>query len=665
MLLALRRCALGLILIAAASAVLLLSDRAGRSAGAAAVRNVALFQFASQPILDDGLRGIVDGLAAFGFVDGQTVKLQKFNAEGDIATANTIARQLTGGEFDLVVTETTPCMQVVARANGNAKVPHIFGLVSDPPGSGVGISADNPLSHPPYMAGLGTMQPVPGLFRLVKRMNPALKSVGVAWNPAESNSEACTKLARAVCKELGITLLEATVEKSTDVAQAAGSLTARGVQAIWVGGDTTVAVGIDALISTATKSGVPVFTNLPGKPDRGSMLDLGADYYQVGRLTGSLAGMVLRGLSPATVPVKNMMPEQLMVNRKVLAAIGGGWHAPPDVLAKATTVVDPSGAVKNRAVEQIDLATTLGIHPPVTKHWKLHAVQFVNVPDCEEATEGFRQGLKQAGLNAGSDYEMTVQNAQGDMATLQSLIDAGLTKQADMIVTFSTPTLQAALARAKDTPVVFSYVADPFVAGAGKTPDDHKPTVTGVYTQSNPIESLKVLRKVLPSARTVGTLFAPSEVNSVFHKEKFEKACASLGLTAVCVGVNSSTEVSDAAQALCSRHIDAICQIPGNLTTAAFASTSQAAKQAHVPLFGTQLTHVIEGAILAVSRDYTESGRETGLLAAQIMRGADPAKIPLQSAEKDSLLINPEAAKAQGVTIPADIVKRADRVIKK
>src|SRR4029077_646261 len=121
---------------------------------------------------------------------------RRYNAEGDIATSNTIARAIVGGDDELVVTLSTPSLQALAAANRDAKRPHVFGMVSDPVASGVGISRDDPNKHPPYMVGLGTMQPVAETFKLARRLAPSLKKVGVAWNPSEANSEACTKVAR-------------------------------------------------------------------------------------------------------------------------------------------------------------------------------------------------------------------------------------------------------------------------------------------------------------------------------------------------------------------------------------------------------------------------------------------------------------------------------------
>src|SRR5574340_359495 len=144
----LKRLWLGVFLILAASAVLLLSDSARRKSGGSRQPRIAILQHLSQPFMDEGVQGMLDGLAAAGFVDGQTVSIRRYNAENDLPTANTIAKEITSGEFDLVLTASTLSLQAVATANRAGKALHVFAMVSDPWGAGVGINRDGPVQHP-------------------------------------------------------------------------------------------------------------------------------------------------------------------------------------------------------------------------------------------------------------------------------------------------------------------------------------------------------------------------------------------------------------------------------------------------------------------------------------------------------------------------------------
>ncbi len=654
-----RRLALGLALIVGASAVLLLSDRSQRTTSAAHVPRVAIVQHASTPVLDEGVRGMIDGLAERGFRDGSTIQLSTYNAQGDLATGNAIARQVTSGEFDLILTSSTPSMQAVANANRDGKTKHVFGLVADPFSAGVGLDRNNPMKHPPYMVGQGTFLPVAEGFELAHRAFPRLRQVGVAWNPAESNSAAFTGKAREACARLGLTLLEANVDHSSAVVEAIHSLAARGAQAIWVGGDNTMLSAIATVIATAQTERIPVFTITPGAPDRGTIFDVGLDFHALGLIHGKLAADVLSGTDPATIPIRDVqdqVPRRLVVNTRILRDLRDPWRIPDDVLATASAVVDDTGIHEKQAAP-----------PPSTgrlsKVWRIDLVQYVSIIDVEEAEEGVKEGFREAGLVEGRDYVSTTRNAQGDMATINTLVDAALAERSDLLLTFSTPSLQAAMQRARNIPIVFNYLASPQAAGAGKSDTDHLPNVTGVYLHGAYDEMLAIIRQVQPNAHRLGTLFVPAEVNSVFHQKLLEAASRKAGFELVSVPANTSPDVADAALALVSRGIDAICQIPGNLTAVAFPTVSQVARRARVPIFAFQTAQAQAGAALVLARDYRDGGRLAALLAARVMRGERPAALPFQQVTKTRLFINLAVARETNLTIPADLIGRADEVI--
>jgi len=654
---AIKRLILGIVLIVLAAGLLLFSDWKDRSPRLRPMPRIAILQHSSQPLLDEGVEGMLQALKDNGFIDGQTIAITKYNAENDIPTGNAIAKEITDGRFDLVLTASTLSMQAVANANKAGKTIHVFGLVADPFVAGVGLKREDPLDHPGHLVGIGTFMPVADGFRLARRLFPGLSSVGVVWNPGEANSRAFTLKAREVCGELGIKLVETNVDNSSGIFEAATSLVSRGVQALWVGGDVTVLAAIDSVITAANKGRIPVFTITPPSARRGALFDMGANFFEVGRDTGKLAAQILNGADPSTIPIRDYVPKKLMVNKLALNGLRDPWTLPEDIIAGADVVIDETGVhEKTTSARQVSQARLI-------RKWKVRLVEYVNVLDVEEARKGVMDGLREAGLVEGRDYEVKILNAQGDMATVNSLIDSAVSEGADLLITLSTPTLQAALQRARNLPIVFTYVASPVAAGAGRSDEDHLPNVTGVYVAGAYEEMLQIIRECIPSARVLGTLFVPSEVNTVFHKDKTAEAAQKLGMELVAVAANTSSEVADAAVALCSRKLDAVCQIGGNLTASSFPSIAQAAKRARLPVFAFLSSLAKQGASVVVSRDYADGGREAALMAARVMRGESPAKIPFQPVKKTRLIVNLEAARDCGLKLPQSLIKRADEVI--
>lgn len=653
---AVKRLALGVTLIVAASVVLLIADLDRRASGGE-MRRIAILQHASSTLLDDGVRGIIDALAERGYADGRTVEIAPFNSHGDMATGNAIARQVTTGEYDLVLTASTPSMQAVANNNRDGRTTHIFGVVADPFTAGIGLNAADPLDHPAHMTGQSSFMPVEESFVLARQMLPGLERIGIAWNPAEANSEAFTLAAREVCARLGLTVIEANVDGSSGVTEAVNSLLARNAQVVWVGGDNAMMAAIDSAISTARRGGVPVITITPGEPARGSLLDIGLDFYAIGRMAGVLAADVLDGADPATIPVTDVgdrAPRIIVANVTALEGLREPWRLPDAILQRATVVVDDTGVHRRAAPE------TQGA---LGKRWKVDFIQYASTVETEEADHGVREGFKEAGLVEGRDYEIRVRNAQGDMATVSAMIDAALSEGSDLLLTFSTPSLQAAMRRTSDVPIVFTLVANAVAAGAGKNDTDHQPNVTGVYLMGAYAELLDVIAEVLPRARRLGSLYVPAEVNTVFHRDRMLEVTRDRGYSLATVAANTSSEVPDASLSLASMDIEVISQLPGNLTSAAFPSLAQAARRARLPIFAFATSQARGGAVVTVARDYDDGGRESALMAARVMRGEAIATMPFQEVKTTKISVNLDAARAIGLTLPDALVRRADLVI--
>jgi putative ABC transport system substrate-binding protein len=338
-----RRLGLGVFIIVAAALALLLSDWRHRSPRAGVPR-VAIFQYSSNMNLDLGVRGLSDSLRDHGWVDGRTVELRSFNAEGDVGTLNSIAQEMVSGKYTHVVTVSTPCLQAVAKANRDGKVRHIFGVVADPLAARVGINPTNPFDHPKWMVGIGTFMPVGEVLETARRLNPWLRAVGLPWNPAEANSQSYTRAAREAAKRLGLELLEGNVENSTVVGEVTDSLAARGAEAILITGDNTVGVAVDAVLASARKARIPVVGTVPPAVARGALFAIGADYYLVGRQVGDLAARVLSGEDTATIPILYEIPKIFLIDPRALPPLRDTWAFPPDVLAQAKDVSAASPA---------------------------------------------------------------------------------------------------------------------------------------------------------------------------------------------------------------------------------------------------------------------------------------------------------------------------------
>lgn len=469
----LKRLLLGLTLIALAAGVLLYTDRGSRkssrdrpaAAGAPAkIIRVALVQHASIPALEEGAVGMIEALVERGYEDGGRIQLKRYNAEADIGTANAIAKEVTSGSYDLILSASTVSLQTIANANKfGRRTPHVFGLVSDPYSAGLGISATNHAIHPPYLTGYGSIQPVEKIFRTAREMRPELKSVGLAWNPAEANSLAQTKLARTVCSQLGIELVEANAENSTAALEAVNSLISRGVEAVWISGDVTIALASDMIIEACRRAKIPVFTTLPPKVLRGTLFDLGANYVEVGRSVGRLAADVLDGKSPADIPVENFVPELFLLNETVPATLRATWTISGPMRQRANGWI--SATATNLPV--LSIASPRGSQPQPGRVYKIGLAYFAPEAGADACMRGIFDGLREQGFEEGKNLEVRRAHAQAEIVNIPSMLQNFDSSDVDVILPMSTPVISAACGFVKRKPVVFTYCSDP-VAGAGR-----------------------------------------------------------------------------------------------------------------------------------------------------------------------------------------------------
>lgn len=683
---------LGIFLIVAASAVLLVSDYRGRvqnmsgtpggsaSNGLAAdgpaaalhgkVRagspvRVAVLKWTASVTTDETYEGLVAGLAERGFEHGKNVTLEKFSAEGDMPTAVSMAQNACGGDYDLMLTISTPMLQVGATANKEGKVVHVFGAVTDPYAAGVGISRENHREHPAWLTGVGTFQPVREALELTKRLYPDLTRIGTVMNPSEACSQACYELAKKTCAELGVELVAVTVDNSSAVYEAASALTSQGVQAFAIGGDNSVESAFDSVVRAADAAGIPVVGYASMYAEKGALFGLGANYVEVGRIQAQVAADILGGASPADIPVENVMPLKLSLNKNVLKKLRDLWRIPPEVEAQAAIIVDESGT---RHLSQ-EVPAPLGVPKagagaaPGARRWNLHYLNYVDSAPQEETLRGFLKALRDEGWTEGKEYTLTVSNAQGDMPTLAAMVDNVLTQNADMLVLTSTPTLQTAVKKVRDIPVIFGVVANPVLAGAGTSDTDHLPNVTGISSASAYDEGAAALLACLPGAKRVGTLVNPSESNCVYNFEQLKAVFAAKGVELVSVPVSTPTEIPDGVRALLSMNVDAVLQVAGNLFFSSFAPISKACLEAKTPLFGFDTATAVKGgAAVAVARDYVAGGEDMGRVALRVLRGEKPAAIPFSPISRTIVTINEKNAARYGLDIPASLRQRANIV---
>ncbi|MDO5630003.1 MAG: ABC transporter substrate-binding protein [Mobilicoccus sp.] len=287
--------------------------------------------------------------------------------------------------------------------------------------------------------------------------------------------------------------------------------------------------------------------------------------------------------------------------------------------------------------------------------YEIGITQIVSHPSLDAAREGFKEALAEEGIEANYDE----QNAQGDQATATNIANNFVNK--DLVLSIATPTTQAAAQVITGTPVVFTAVTDPVAAGIVESIEAPGANVTGT-SDLNPVkEQLELVKEIAPEAQTVGIVYSSGESNSEVQVQMAQDAAAELGLTIQTQTVSNSGEVAQAAQSL---NVDAFYVPTDNVVVSAIESMVAAAEAQQIPMIVAEGDSVERGGVATVGIDYGELGRQTGKMAAQILRdGADPATMPVEYQDDPRLIVNPGAAEQAGIELPQELIDRADEVV--
>jgi putative ABC transport system substrate-binding protein len=294
-------------------------------------------------------------------------------------------------------------------------------------------------------------------------------------------------------------------------------------------------------------------------------------------------------------------------------------------------------------------------------------VKIVSHPALDADEKGFEESMAGAGFKDGAQVTYNRRSADGDMAKAEAIAKQFVDQKVDLIHSIATPTTQAVLKHAKNIPVVFSSITDP--VSAGIVPSDSFPgkktgtNVTGVSDRWPVLLQTELYAKFVPKAKKWGTIYNPAEPNSVTHIKEMREASKKLGLELVEATVASGKEVEQAAVSLAGK-VNAIMLTSDNTAFTNFEAIVKVCNEKKIPLFTGDIDSVSKGAVAAYGLDYYLIGYSAGKKAALVLKGTKPGDIPWGPVEKFSLYINQGAAKAQGLTIPPELLKKADKVFK-
>jgi len=290
--------------------------------------------------------------------------------------------------------------------------------------------------------------------------------------------------------------------------------------------------------------------------------------------------------------------------------------------------------------------------------------QFAEHGSLDNCREGFLLGLSEAGFVEGKNLVIDYQNAYTDMGTAGQISGGFVADKVDLICAIATPTAQSAYNAAMDAgiPVIYTAVTDPVAAELADKDGNPVGEVTGT-SDKLPIEAqLQMMRNILPDAKKLGIMYTTSEANSVSAIAEYKELAPEYGFELVEKGITATADIPLATDDLLSQ-VDCITNITDNTVVASLPTILEKANEKNIPVFGSEIEQVKIGCLAAEGLDYIALGKQTGAMAAKVLKGeAKASELAFEIITEPGFYVNTKVAENLGIKVADDMVDSAVEV---
>ena len=336
-----------------------------------------------------------------------------------------------------------------------------------------------------------------------------------------------------------------------------------------------------------------------------------------------------------------MMAAAMMMAAMALTGCGGS--------AQETTAAGTTASGTEAQQAEAEGSYTIGIG------------QFADHGSLDNCREGFLQGLAEAGIVEGENLTVNYDNANSDGSMAAQINQSYVGGDVDLICAIATPMAQAAYAATRNTdiPVIYTAVTDPAAAELVDAEGMPVGNITGTSDKLPVSEQLDMIRQILPEAKKLAIMYTTSEANSESSVAEYQQLAGDYGFEINAVGVSTASDIPLAADSMLA-DCDVVTMITDNTVVASLPVILAKAKAKNIPVFGSEIEQVRIGCLAAMGLDYVELGKQTGQMAAKILKGEAAAQeMPYEQIAGAAFYGNTAVAEQLGITIPENLVSSA------
>lgn len=288
--------------------------------------------------------------------------------------------------------------------------------------------------------------------------------------------------------------------------------------------------------------------------------------------------------------------------------------------------------------------------------------KIVSHPALDAVENGIKDELFELGYIS---LVYDLQNANGEPAIAKQIANKFKAENVKVAVGIATPAAQALVSILTETPIVFSAVTDPVIAGLVTSASEGEENVTGVSDLTPVEQQIKLLTKIV-NVNKIGFIYSSNEANSVTIANLAKETCNALGIEFLESTITNSAEVKQAAESIINK-VDAIYIGTDNTVISALSSIIDIANNNNVPIISADPSSAEElGVLVAYGFNYYKMGRITGKIIADILNGKKTIDMPtkyMNDSESLDLIINLDIAKQLNIKVPENILEQANKII--
>jgi putative ABC transport system substrate-binding protein len=283
-----------------------------------------------------------------------------------------------------------------------------------------------------------------------------------------------------------------------------------------------------------------------------------------------------------------------------------------------------------------------------------------------EIIDGLRVGLKQLGLEEGKQYALAIRDWKGDAKAAEEAARKFEQEKVNLIYTTSTNSTIAARRATAEIPIVFCAGTDPVFVGLVDSFAKPGGRLTGIYQPATDLTAkrLEILKEIVPNLRRVVTFYDPRRPTAIESSKLAREAAQQMGLQLVERHVASVEELQTGVRALRPGEVDAYLAVSDAIASNEAQFIIDTAKVKRLPTMFDFLSHVPKGGLASYAVSFHEMGRLSAKYVQRILTGVKPKDLPVEGVDKIALVINLKTAKDIGLTVPPNVLARADKVIK-